>query len=256
MAAHAQGFIAHLQGSSPVKEDVARRAFDAVTAMDGAGTLPELDRLMRGFITTLGFSHVILTETTHDKTTIVAGAPPPHWWPHAIERGYPQDDIVYKAALERCASFFYSDLAALTDLTARQNLINEERREFGLREGFVSATHYPQGKHLAVVMVGAEADASDLDLRAAAKVAAMFYRISAQALIKPATAAHTPVLTARQRECLSWVRAGKSAADIGAIVGISAYTVNEHVAEACRRLQVRTRVQAVAAALDLHLIAP
>ena len=52
-------------------------------------------------------------------------------------------------------------------------------------------------------------------------------------------------LTARQRECLAWVRQGKSSADIGTILGISGRVVDEHIAHACARLGVRTRLQAV-----------
>ena len=58
-------------------------------------------------------------------------------------------------------------------------------------------------------------------------------------------------LTPRQRDCLSWVRAGKSSADIAKILGISIYTVDEHIAAARAKLGVRTRVQAaVEASLD------
>ena len=64
----------------------------------------------------------------------------------------------------------------------------------------------------------------------------------------PEPAGARPVLTRRQRECLAWVEQGKSSADIGTILGLSPETVNEHVGEACRRLGVRTRVQAVVAA--------
>ena len=61
-------------------------------------------------------------------------------------------------------------------------------------------------------------------------------------------------LSPRQIECLQWVSAGKSAADIGAILGLSARTVEDHVAVACRKLGVRTRVQAVGKAIALGLI--
>jgi len=57
-----------------------------------------------------------------------------------------------------------------------------------------------------------------------------------------------PILTRRQKECLSWVEQGKSSADIATILGLSSETVNEHVGEACRRLGVRTRIQAVVTA--------
>jgi DNA-binding CsgD family transcriptional regulator len=65
-----------------------------------------------------------------------------------------------------------------------------------------------------------------------------------------------PALTRRQRECLAWVEQGKSSTDIGAILGLSPETVNEHVGEACRRLGVRTRVQAVVTARARGLLEP
>lgn len=63
-------------------------------------------------------------------------------------------------------------------------------------------------------------------------------------------------LTDRQLECLRWAAAGKSSMDIGAIVGLSPRTVDDHLAAACRRLGVRTRVQAVVLALQSQLIPP
>ncbi|HEY2359423.1 MAG TPA: helix-turn-helix transcriptional regulator [Phenylobacterium sp.] len=59
------------------------------------------------------------------------------------------------------------------------------------------------------------------------------------------------LLTARQVECLRWTEEGKSARDIGTILGISARTVDEHIAGACAALGVRTRVQAVVRARSL-----
>ena len=43
-------------------------------------------------------------------------------------------------------------------------------------------------------------------------------------------------------------------ADTGRILGISARTVDEHVAHACARLGVRTRVQAVARSILLGIL--
>lgn len=58
------------------------------------------------------------------------------------------------------------------------------------------------------------------------------------------------VLSARQLECLTWVCAGKSSADIAVILNISSRTVDFHIGKICRLLNVRTRVQAVAHALQ------
>jgi DNA-binding CsgD family transcriptional regulator len=60
----------------------------------------------------------------------------------------------------------------------------------------------------------------------------------------------------RQLECLYWVQEGKSASDIGGILGISSRTVEGHLLRACERLGVKTRIQAVLRARELGLLEP
>ena len=63
------------------------------------------------------------------------------------------------------------------------------------------------------------------------------------------SAPHPQALTERQVECLLWARQGKSSRDIGEILGISEDVVDQHISRACKRLCVRTRMQAVIAAM-------
>lgn len=63
-----------------------------------------------------------------------------------------------------------------------------------------------------------------------------------------------PRLSERQLECLAWAQEGKSAGDIGQILGLSGRTVEGHLAKACGALGVRTRVQAVVRARTLGLL--
>lgn len=62
------------------------------------------------------------------------------------------------------------------------------------------------------------------------------------------------LITERQLECLSWVQEGKSATDIGAILGLSGRTVEKHIIKVCGHLGVKTRIQAVVRARELGLI--
>jgi DNA-binding CsgD family transcriptional regulator len=61
-------------------------------------------------------------------------------------------------------------------------------------------------------------------------------------------------VTARQLECLAWAGEGKTALEIGIILGISARTVEGHLAKVCEALEVRKRIQAVVVARELHLL--
>lgn len=62
-------------------------------------------------------------------------------------------------------------------------------------------------------------------------------------------------LTPRQLECLSRIASGKTSAEIGEALGLSKRTVDHYVLNACTRLGVRNRTQAVAKAIGEGLIA-
>jgi DNA-binding CsgD family transcriptional regulator len=63
-----------------------------------------------------------------------------------------------------------------------------------------------------------------------------------------------PILTPREREVLTWIALGKSAWEIGEILGIAKRTVDEHAQTAARKLGAANRTQAVAIAIRDDLI--
>jgi LuxR family quorum sensing-dependent transcriptional regulator len=65
---------------------------------------------------------------------------------------------------------------------------------------------------------------------------------------------HGPRLTPREREVLSWTACGKSAWEIGEILGIAKRTVDEHAQSAFHKLGAANRTQAVAIAVRERLI--
>jgi DNA-binding CsgD family transcriptional regulator len=62
-----------------------------------------------------------------------------------------------------------------------------------------------------------------------------------------------PSLSPRQIECLRLAAAGKTSVEIAATLGLSSRTVDQYVGEACERLKVRNRTQAVVKAAELGL---
>jgi DNA-binding CsgD family transcriptional regulator len=65
-----------------------------------------------------------------------------------------------------------------------------------------------------------------------------------------------PILSAREREVLQWIAAGKSQIDVGDILGISSRTVEVHLRSAREKLGALTTVQAVGRAIGLGIIYP
>jgi DNA-binding NarL/FixJ family response regulator len=63
-------------------------------------------------------------------------------------------------------------------------------------------------------------------------------------------------LNGRELECLTWSGRGKTSPEIGVILGLSKRTVNFHIENACRKLNVATRTEAVVKASAGRLIDP
>ena len=64
----------------------------------------------------------------------------------------------------------------------------------------------------------------------------------------------SPQLTPRERECLSWVAAGKTDWEISQILNIAEQTVHEYVQNGLIKLNATTRAQAVAIAISTKQI--
>ncbi len=63
-------------------------------------------------------------------------------------------------------------------------------------------------------------------------------------------------LNDRELECLTWSARGKTSPEIAAILSLSKRTVNFHIENACRKLNVSTRTEAVVKASSGRLIDP
>ena len=65
-----------------------------------------------------------------------------------------------------------------------------------------------------------------------------------------------PPLSGREVQCLEWVSRGKTSWETATILGLSGRTVNFHLLNACRKLNVYGRQAGVAQAMRLGLLTP
>jgi DNA-binding CsgD family transcriptional regulator len=63
-----------------------------------------------------------------------------------------------------------------------------------------------------------------------------------------------PRLTERERQVLKWISIGKTNWEIGKILGISEFTVKNHVQNLLKKLSVTNRTQAVTKAIARGLL--
>jgi DNA-binding CsgD family transcriptional regulator len=135
----------------------------------------------------------------------------------------------------------------------------EEQARFGYQTGIAMALHLPEGRHF---MLGVDRDralpgdrheltrlVADLQLFAVhALDAAMRVLVPAQ------SSQDLPSLTPRELEALRWTMDGKTAWEVGSILGITERTAVLHLNNAMRKLGCVNKHQAVLKALRLGMI--
>jgi DNA-binding CsgD family transcriptional regulator len=135
----------------------------------------------------------------------------------------------------------------------------EQQAQFGYRTGIAMALHLPEGKHF---LLGVDRDralpgdpnelqrlVADLQLFAVhAQEAAM--RLLVPTELQP----ERPALTPRELEVLRWTMEGKTAWEVGTVLGISERTAVLHINNAMHKLKCVNKHQAVLKALRLGLI--
>ena len=238
---------------------LAVRAFDAVAALHRAGSLAELDRLVAPAFSDLGLPYFaaarFFRRDRTPETAVLFGGFHPGWARRYAARNYAASSQIARRMLQNNACYSWGEVLSACAPDPQQLRIWKEARDFGLTDGVFTPLRGADGSYIAVVLAGDGPDLADPLVRTAAEVVSAYYGQAGQRLLA-STGRSASVLTGRQRECLAWVREGKSSPEIADRLGISAQTVDEHIAEACRRLGVRTRVQAVVEACLRSLIEP
>lgn len=135
----------------------------------------------------------------------------------------------------------------------------EEQAKFGYRTGIAMALHLPEGRHFAMGVERDQplpTDGGELTrLVADLQLFAVHAQDAALRVLSPAPVqTDRPSLTPRELEALRWTMEGKTAWEVGAILGISERTAVLHVTNAMHKLDCASKHQAVLKALRLGLI--
>jgi len=135
----------------------------------------------------------------------------------------------------------------------------EEQARFGYQTGIAMALHLPEGKHF---MLGVDRDrALPSDRHELTRVVADLQLFAVHALdaamrvlVPNEASPEAPSLTPRELEALRWTMDGKTAWEVGSILGITERTAVLHLNNAMRKLGCVNKHQAVLKALRLGVI--
>jgi DNA-binding CsgD family transcriptional regulator len=238
------------------------RGHTAITAIQSARTLHDLNEAMAGFALAAGCSHYLLAPGPDNPSE-----DPAAWlgcgnYPALMSRRYLSEKTCLNDPARRLA------IKRANPVTWRRAFLNvrdeagrsfiAEARNHGLRDGVTAAVHGPKGcmallmLATAGILILSHEDEETVSLVALAAHQRM-RRLVAASLVTPPS---DILLTGRERQCLHWVLEGKTNWEIGVLTGVTARTVQFHLANAQRKLGASNRTQAGVKALIRGLISP
>lgn len=169
-----------------------------------------------------------------------------------LERRYADIDPSMRHLRRTSEPFKWLDVPYSPEREPRAAELKALVTDFGLAQGFFVPIPSPAGTFGNVWMAGPKPELTARTKPALHLIALYaFDRVHRLVGRQPD---QRPQLTAREQEVLVWTAAGKSAWEIGEILGIAKRTVDSHAQSAFRKLGAANRTQAVAIAMRERLI--
>jgi LuxR family transcriptional regulator, activator of conjugal transfer of Ti plasmids len=192
------------------------------------------------------FAYLSIPGQTRSQARLISNYPLA-WSTLYMQRHYERLDPVIIQALGHPDPFEWG-LGILPSSKSQE--LFEEAARFGIRYGFTIPIHDRSGPVAAVTFaVDERRQQFERTIHEHARVLqlmALYFHAHARRKISNNQLVDDATLSRREAECLEWAAQGKSAWEIGTILGISRHTVSTYLENAKAKLGVRTVVQAVA----------
>jgi len=202
------------------------------------------------------FAYLAMPNKAGDQARLISNYPSA-WTTHYLQRHYERFDPVIIQALGHPEPFEWG-LGVGSLVPSKSQELFEEAARFGIRYGLTIPIHNDSGPVAAVTFAADERrpqfERTISEHSRVLQFMAMFFHAHAQRRIGSNRPIAGASLSPREAECLEWAAQGKSAWEIGTILGISRHTVATHLENAKAKLGVRTIVQAVARVTASKLI--
>jgi LuxR family quorum sensing-dependent transcriptional regulator len=233
-----------------------RESFEFVDNLERLTTVDAVMDATQRTLGRFGFEHFSFSGVPRNSTcmpdVVLAHRIPSELFKLYVERRYADVDPVMRMLRRTTDPFKWLDVPYDRERERRGAELMAIVADFGLSQGFFVPTPSPAGTLGNVWMAGPAPELTTRS-RPALHFMALYAFDRIYRLMGPKQDRQTP-LTAREREVLTWTAAGKSAWEIGEILGIAKRTVDEHAQTAVRKLGAANRVQAVVFAIRDGLI--
>lgn len=194
------------------------------------------------------FAYLCLPHRRNDEARLISTYPP-LWTAHYLKNHYERLDPVIRQALQVTEPFEWGNSIECKELSDSERQLFEEAARFGIRYGFTIPIHDGRGPVAAVTFASDEQSPTFRRCvethRRVLQLMALYFHASARRKLRSDRVVDGVALSPREYQCLEWSAAGKSASDIGDILGITRRTAAFHLDNARAKLGVSSLHQAI-----------
>ncbi len=238
---------------------------EMIEAVRAAEDVDGIHRVCSRLCREVGFDHFIYgaqfpVSLVRPRIVIISGYPA-EWREHYDASGYLTADPTVHHCATRSTPVVWRDLAAAGRRRQKEARFWGEAGEYGLRSGVSFPIHGKSGEFGMLSLASTEPhfkmDAAIRRVLPIGQLLATYMHEASRAVFdQECLPIRYDGLTTRERECLLWTAEGKTAWEIGNILGISERTVVFHLKNVTEKLNVTNRAQAVARAVACGYIQP
>ena len=172
---------------------------------------------------------------------------PKDWLDLYLAKGFFDVDPMVIETRRRMTPFLWSEMGDAQSFTVEGKQVIEAGRAYGWSEVMGVPIHGPAGYQGLVSVASMSPVSMSGSDRALLHAMALAVHDRAHAAVGHGDSTRPPIiLTPREAECMRWVAAGKTDAEIGIILGIAAATAHYHVEQVKKKAGTRSRSEAVA----------
>ncbi|MCX7304357.1 MAG: autoinducer binding domain-containing protein [Hyphomicrobiales bacterium] len=226
----------------------------ALEFLDMCANEGDVDKVVEHFLRTIGLFGF---EASAGGGWVGVGASRAHRfyfnsWPKAwldvyLDKGFFDVDPMVIETRRRMSPFLWSEMREAQSFTVEGKLVIDAAKAYGWSEVMGVPIHGPAGYQGLVSMASLRPVPLDATKRALLHAMALAVHDRAHASVGHGDSTRPPItLTPRETECIRWVAAGKTDAEIGIILGIAGATAHYHVEQVKKKAGTRSRSEAVA----------
>lgn len=232
---------------------------DALSAIDriGAAQSPAIvGEIVSATAARFGYGHVcfLASAGSHQpfEDRVLWRVWPKSWAEQYRSSNFYAHDPVAPRIRRQAEMFAWSDIPLNEVSVASRHIMEIAAVDYDLRYGLCAPVHGMNGYQAGLSLAGHDVERTP-EANSAIELVTM-YAFNRFAILRSREQTKPAPLSAREREVMSWVAAGKTAWDTSMILSISEDTVNKTVTAAMHKLNAHTRAQAVAEAIKRGLI--